>query len=929
VPTDGSLGEVVVTALGIKKSKRELGYTTTEVKGSDIAQTQRDNFLMSLAGRVPGANLTATSGMPGASVNIQLRGITSITSNNSPLFVIDGVPIDNKTVHANSLVTLTENRTIDFSNRISDLNPDDIESITILKGPEASALYGLDAGNGAILITTKKGKVGTGRLSYGSNFTIEKVQRLPTLQRVYDQGENGVLNTNALSYFGPRYAQGTQFYDNINNFFQNGTAQRHNLSLEGGAVNTTYRFSAAYATREGVIPNTKYDRLNLSVAGTQRVGKVLSLETNLQYVNTQNDKVSKGQNSFLLGLMQWPSDIDITDWLTPGGTRKKFTTSGSEIENPFFDVNKNKLSDETNRFVGNFSATITATDWLSFTGRIGWDAYSSNYNVLYHPESNRATGVGGSLDQATDKTRLFTATYFTTVRKKFLKDKISSTFRLGGANYDNEVTVLAARGIGFLDPNFNSMNNTTTTSQRAKVTMSRLRRVSMFGEASFNYDSWFYYSYTARNDWTSTLPIGNNSFFYDAHTMSLVFTDLDKNHRIIPRFINQGKLRASFATVGKDAPPFRVKPAYEAQTTTGGGFSYGFTGPNPDLLPEKIKSFEIGAELSFLKDRIKLDFAYYKKTSTNQILKDLRGSYGTGFILATVNGGELYNRGIEVTIDAIPVVTKNFKWNSSVNFATVRSKLVKLSDQIPEFYDSDTWLYSNVRNGIRVGGTLTTLTGQSFQRNAAGQILINPANGLPITELLWNVVGDRNPDFLMGLSNSFTYKSLSLSFLIDIRKGGDVYNATDAFLYRNGLSDKTLDREQARIFEGVLKDGLENSPTPTRNTIQVIPYFNSVAYYQTAVADEQFIEQDVNWLRFRDVTVSYNLPRPWLTKLRIVKSARVYVTATDLFMITNYSGGDPGVNGTNSATGGSGGSGFDFGNLPLPRVFNFGINLSF
>ncbi|TDH26392.1 SusC/RagA family TonB-linked outer membrane protein [Segetibacter sp. 3557_3] len=926
---DRELDQVVVTSLGIKKARRELGYGVTEIKGDEVAGTQRDNFLMSLAGRVPGANITATSGMPGSSVSINLRGVTSLTSNNNPLFVIDGVPIDNKTLGANALITQTENRTIDFANRISDINPDDIESITVLKGPEASALYGLDAGNGVILITTKKGRAGTGRLNYSSNFTVEKVQNLPQLQRVYDQGLNGVTDNNVITYFGPKYAPNTQFFDNLNSFFQTGKAQRHNLSLEGGSDNTTYRFSGAYATRDGVIPTTKYDRLNLGLSGTQKVGRILNLETNLQYINTKNSKVSKGNNSFLLGLMQWPSDVDVTDYLTPGGTRKKFTTLGTEIENPFFDVNKNKLYDESNRFTGNFSLTAFVAPWLTLTSRIGLDNYTTSYSVLYHPESVRGTSLGGSLDQAADNTRLFTATYFATARKTFLKDKLVATARIGGSNYDYRTNVLATRGIGFLDPNFNSLNNTTTTSQRSKVSLTNIRRVSVLGEATLGYDNAIFYTYSARNDWSSTLPFKNNSFFYDAHTLSVVFTEFDKKKEIFGNTLSYGKLRFAYSGVGKDAPPFKVSPAYEAQTTTGGGFSYGFTGPNPNLIPEHITSFEVGTELSFFKSRLTLDVAYYKKTSINQILRDLRGSYATGFILATVNGGELYNKGVEATLSAIPVSNKNFRWNTSVNFNKINSKLVRLSDQIPEFYDSDTWLYRDVRNGVRVGGPLTTFSGQTFQVNNAGQVLINPSTGLPTGESLWKIVGDRNPDFLMGFNNSFTYKDLSLSFLLDLRKGGDVYNATESYMYRNGLSLKTLDRETPRIFDGVLRDGLENTATPTKNNIQIIPYFNSVNFYQTGAADEMFIEHDINWLRLRDVTLSYNISKKLLEKTRFIRTGRIFFTATDLFMITNYTGGDPGVNGTSAAQGGSGGSGFDYGNLPLPRVYNLGLNVSF
>lgn len=934
--SESAMEEVVVTSLGIKKSKRELGYTVTEIKGQDVAQTQRDNFLMGLAGRVPGANITATSGMPGASVNINLRGITSITSNNSPLFVIDGVPVDNRTLSSGALVadrntaSSISNRSIDFGNRIGDLNPDDIESITVLKGPEAAALYGMDAGNGVIMITTKKGKAGTGRLNYSSNFTMEKVQRLPTIQRTYGRGLNGEANTATLSYFGPAYNNETPLYDNINSFFQTGTAQRHNLSLDGGNATTTYRLSGAYATRKGVIPSTRYDRLNIGLTATQKIGKIASVEANLQYINTQNDKVSKGQNSFMLGLLQWPSDDDITDYLTAAGTRKTFTALTTEIENPFFDVNKNKLWDQTNRFIGNFFINVTPTDWLTLSARIGADVYGAEYNVMYHPESNRARTFGGAYDIAQDNFKQFSGQYYATAKKKFLQNKLAVTARLGGVNFDRLSKVLATRGTNFLDPNFISMNNTRVETQRSATTQTQVRRVSAFGELTLGYQDLFFYTYTARNDWSSTLPENNNSFFYDAHLFSFVFSDLDKGGKIFGNVLSYGKARFALSRVGKDALPYRVQPAYEAQTTTGGGFSYGFTAPNPALRPEFVKSFEVGAELGFFNDRLTFDAAYYKKTTTDQIISGLRISYGSGFILKTINGGELYNKGLELTLSGVPIKKKNFTWNVSVNYNAIRSELVRLSDQISEFYDSDTWLYSNVRNGIRVGGPLTTFTGNSFVRNNAGQILINPTSGLPVTTTTnpWAIVGDRNPRYMMGVTNSFTVKNFSLSFLLDIRRGGDVYNATELFLYRNGLSNKTLDRFTPRIFEGVLNDGLQNSPTPTPNNIQITPYYNS-NYYSLGFADEMFIERNIHWLRLRDVTVSYNLPNAWLKKTKSVRSARIYATATDLFMLTNYSGGDPGVNGTTAASGGSGGSGFDYGNLPLPKVFNLGLSVSF
>ncbi len=352
------MDQVIVTALGISRSKRSLGYAANDVKGADLAQTQRDNFINGLAGRVPGVTISGTSGMPGSSTSIQLRGVNSLSGNNQPLFVIDGLPVNNQTFQANTLVTQTENRTVDFSNRISDLNPEDIESLTILKGPEAAALYGIDAANGAIVITTKKGKAGKGALNYSFNYGIEKVGNLPEIPHIYSRGFNGIANTNTYASFGPKYPEGTVFYDNLNNFFNTGKVQKHNLSFEGGATGYTYRLSGSYSSREGVVPITKYDRLNISLSATAQIFKNFRAETNLQYINTSNRKVSKGANSFYLALLQFPADVDMTDYLSPSGTRKKLTTSTTEIENPFFDVNKNQLSDKGNRSISNLSFII-------------------------------------------------------------------------------------------------------------------------------------------------------------------------------------------------------------------------------------------------------------------------------------------------------------------------------------------------------------------------------------------------------------------------------------------------------------------------------------------------------------------------------------------------------------------------------------------
>jgi TonB-linked SusC/RagA family outer membrane protein len=934
----GELDEVVVTALGIKQEKRALGYAVSEVDGQEIAQTQRDNFVNGLQGRVAGVTVTGTSGMPGASSSIVIRGINSISGNNQPLFVIDGLPISNSTFGSsgpNSVNLVADrnsgssinNRTVDFQNRAGDLNPEDIETITILKGPEAAALYGVEAANGAVLITTKKGKAGQGRVTYSNNFTLEKLGPVPSVQRVYGRGSNGIPNETAITYFGPKYPEGTQFFDNQNDFFQPGFANRHNLSFEGGRENYTFRLSGGYSSRQGVVPTTKYDRLNIALFGTAQITPKLQAQATLQYINTKNIKVSRGQNSFLLGILQWPQTQDMADYLFPDGRRKALSSNASEIENPYFDVNKNSLQDDGNRSISNLSLDYQATPWLKFTGQLGLDIFAGQYSIKYHPESNRARSYGGALDQATENTRNLTIQYYATLQKQF--GKFGGNVRLGSSIFNNSQAILSTRGERFYVPDFNSINNTDPTTQRSLSNLIRRRLVGAWGSATFDYDKFLFLTVTARNDWSSTFPIETRSFFYPSASLAFEFTRFLEGSSI-QNVLNYGKLRASAAQVGKEAPPYSLAPALEAQTTTGGGFSYGFYAPNPFLRPEKVTSYEFGTELKFFDNRLTLDAAYYRTKSVDQIINGLRISYGTGFILKTINGGELENWGTEVTLDAAIFRGDKFSWNLTTVFNSTGSRLLKLPASVTEFYDSDTWVYANVRNGNRLGGALTTFTGNSYQRNQAGQVLINPTSGLPLTETLWNIVGDRNPNFTMGFNNQFRYKNLALSFLIDTRKGGDVYNATELFKYANGLSLRDLDRETPRIFQGVLKDGLENTANPTVNTIQVIPYYNATAGsgYYFSQADENFIERDIDWVRLKDVTLRYTIPTTVLGRTKLFKAASVFVSGTDLFLLTNYTGGDPGVNAVTPTKGGSGGGGIDYGNLPLMRTYNAGISIS-
>jgi len=956
--SSSELNEVVVTALGIRQEKRALGYTVSEVKGADISNAQRDNFLVGLQGRVAGLTMTTTSGTPGSSASIQLRGASSIGGNNQPLFVVDGLPIDNRTFNQGALVSNRPNRDNDYLNRAADINPNDIESITVLKGPEAAALYGIDASSGAIVITTKKGTKGPGRVTYDNRFQSTEVYRFPEIQTTYGRGTLGYANPNTTLFFGPKYAADAPIYDNVRSFFQKGFTQVHNLGIEGGSDNATYRLSTNYTNQSGVVPTTGYKRLSVRLTGTAKISPKLDVMTSFNYVNSQVTKAIRGNNGFLLGLLSWPANDDITNYLNPDGTRRILlgSISQGEPDNPFFSINKNKSGDITNRTISNFQLNYNPLPWLNLTARFGADIYSTQSNLFLSPESWQGTDVTlggystrGSVENALENSQLLNGNLLATVKKNF--GKLSTSLLLGTTIDDRNYKVTTAYGEKLYLPDFNSTNNTDPTTQRNKYTQLQQRLQSVLGSLTLNYDELLILTLTGRNDWSSTLPAANRSFFYPAASLAFNFSDLQA-FKDRGNVFYYGKLRASYGQTGRDAPPYKVNATLVPQTTTGGGFAYDFYGSNPNLKPERGESYELGTELMFFGGRLGLDFAYYNKTLSQQIVTQ-RLSYGTGFIFGLLNGGTFNNRGVELQLKGSPVKKSDFGWDVILNFSKLKTDVKNLPADVPEYYNSDTWLYGNARasafvNNLqdffpssnsayksynfnyyqRGSGSATAIGGYSYARNQNGDILINPTNGLPLTNANFLPIGDRNPDFMIGLTNSFRYKSLSLSFLLDIRKGGDVFNGTAMYLWRTGLSKKTLDRDTPVVVKGVLRDGKEDTSTPTANTIQVIPSLRSTDYFNS-IPESEFVERDINWLRLRDVTISYVLPSAVLNKTKVFKQASVFVNGTDLFLLTNYTGADPNVNGTTATSGGVGAGGFDYGTLSVPRGFSAGLRIGF
>lgn len=920
-----NLDAVTVTALGQTTTQRAIGTAQQQVEGTEIAQTQRLNFVNSLQGRVSGVEVVTTTGVPGASSSITIRGVSSISSSNQPLMIVDGLPLDNKVMNTNVLASgrggsanSIENRAADFTNRAADLNPDDIESLVVLKGPEAAALYGIDAANGAIVITTKRGQSGTGGFEYSNSFKFERTQGSPKLQQMFDTST--CSGCSGYNYFGDPYAPGTKFYDNVGGFFQTSLAQRHNLAFSGGSPDhkVSYRVAGSLANEEGVIPNTKYDRYNITGASTAQVTRWLNADLSMLYTYALNNQPWKGAGSPYLGLLVWPQTDNAANYITASGQRRKISGASyaAEYDNPYFSVFKNKIDSKNNRIVSNLGLTITPFSFAYLKTNIGIDGYTNENLLLRHPESWAGYSYNGVLDVGDDVTRNISAQTLVNFNSYAITDYLSVTGLVGNSIRDEKSSNVATTGQDFLDPNFVSINNTNL---RYSQTIIRQRRlVSGFGQATVDFKHYLYVTATGRNDWTSTIPKERNSFFYPSLSTSFVFSDA---FPAVATLVT-GKVRAAYAEVGRDAAPYSYSPALEYKTTAFGGYGYGFWGPNRALKPEFAKSWEFGTELSFLDDRLGLDATYYSKRTFDQIVQNIRGSYGTGFILFNLNGASTKNAGLELTVRGIPMMRNDFEWDVLANFDKSKGKTLALPNALPESYNSDSWVYGNIRNGTKPGKSTRSLTGTFWLKNKAGKLLIDPATGLPVRAADFIDAGyDRQPDYTVGLTNTLRKGPVAVNFLLDFRRGGDIMNATQHYLTVKGLSEQTEDRWKARVIEGVLRDGRENSANPTPNNIVIVPAVNT--NYYTGMSEEMFIENDINWLRLRDITVNYQVPK------RFLPNATVFFTATDLFMMTNYSGMDPLASASNPATGGSGSVGIDYGAFPTPKGISFGTKVRF
>lgn len=931
---DASTLEGVTVEFGLKRPPRGIGSSTQNISGTDISESGRENWITALQGRVAGMNVTTTSGAPGASSSVVLRNVTSISGNNQPLYVVDGVPMNNSSFDPlNMFIGGTERfsvRNQDYASRGNDINPEDIESVTVLKGAAAAALYGSDASNGAIIITTKKGKPGTGRVIYSNTFRWDESYGIPDMQTKYANGAYGTTNYYYTARFGGLYPQGMKLYDNISQVLQTGHANTHNVSVDGGSERATIRATFSQLDQTGTIKKTSFDRTNFSLAGKAKVSNWLNVESSMQYSRTRNNKSLRGTDGPLYRAMLWPIVDDMSQYLTPDGIFMKYPDYyvDRDLLNPLFALNKNRYFDKSDRFLSTFAATITPVNHVFIRAQVGWDVGMQTFETSNHPYYAAQNAGEGyyylTQSNFSDPTLNVIAGY----NNKFLNEKLSISAQAGYHQLENGVTRVTTNGSKFTIADFQSINNvdqlTVTSAQRN--TKRRIQAIS--GQLEMGYNNIAFLTLRGRNDWSSTLPVENNRYFYPAMEASVIVSDLGFMRPV--SFINYLKLRGAVARVGKDAGPLEIDPQLEATGLTGGGFKYGFTGPNKNLRPEMTTSREVGFEARMLDNRINADFTYYFTHCADQIVKGFRLSYATGFVLNNMNVGTFDTWGWEAHIDAD--IIKNpggFVWNVGINASQGKSKVVSLPENVTEYYNPYTWNSGNIRNGIMKGYPITTLTGLPYERNEAGEVLISPTTGLPLTASQWKVIGDREPKLRFGISSSLTYNNFRLSALLAGRYKATVVNGTKRVMMTNGTSWESVDlRERgAVVFNGVLKDGNENTKTPTPNNISV-----DYSTYGSSIfggGDEDWLEKNVHYLRVQELRLSYRIPKDFLARTRLISGADLFIVGNDLVTWTNYSGIDAVGNTMSAAAGGTGGEGYDVWSLPMPRSIGIGFSVTF
>jgi TonB-linked SusC/RagA family outer membrane protein len=908
-----------------------------------LTEAKEPNIVNALSGKVAGLQITRSGNGPGGSSRITLRGNNSLTGSNQPLIVVDGTPVDNFIGASNNDYY---NPSLDMGNGLSDINPEDIESMSVLKGPSAAALYGSRAGNGAILITTKTGKLQNGLgITISSSIGSESIFARPGMQNVFGQGSNNIYDATSSSSWGPKVTGQSvkkwdgktaplRTYDNIGNYFQNGLTANQSISFQQQYKSTSVYTSYNRLDEKSVIPGAKLIRNNLMGRTVSKFGTDdrWTIDTKVQYINATALNRPQGgsnvsNNFYALSLL--PTSLDIRDFKAATDKDGKMLWWRQENElNPYWASKYNLNEDIRNRFLLNASIKYQFNSWLNAELKGGADTYNTNTNNRTYagatPTSTGSYGVGKSSFTETNYSGLLTA------KKDNLFGKLGGTATLGANLMNRQSSLLSANASPLQVPNLFSLNNGTTNASISEG-LSHHDIYSVYGSLGLNYDGYLFVDGTFRNDWSSTLSAANRSYFYPSISGSFLFTELmDKNGNGLPSWLTYGKIRGSFASVGNDMDPYQLYNTY----TIGKDPNGNTTANRNDILydanvkSELIKSYEAGLEMRFLNNRVGFDFAVYKSNATRQLL-NLPMDPLSGYTARKINAGDIQNKGLELMVDG-KIVRNNdgFNWNATVNYSINRNTVKYLSEGVTQyslggFDDLSIVAETGQLYGEIYGSRFLRVKDASSPYN--GQLLLD-ASGLPQVDPQRAKLGNQQASSLLGVTNSFSYKNFDLSFLVDARFGGQIFSGTIANMEQYGTSNKTVANgsRDEMLVDGVVLNTSTNQYQ--KNTVKASAqnYWSVVAGHGNIGVTEANL-YDASNIRIRNVQLGYNLPRKFLTGIG-VQRAKIGVSANNLWLISSHMNGmDP----ESAYATGTNATGFESGSFPTTRTFLFNLTVGF
>lgn len=944
------LDEVVVTAFGLKKEVKELGYSVTQVTADDLDVAGQTNALSALQGRVAGIQINQGSGTAGGGIDILIRGVTSVDPgrNNQPLIIVDGLALNNSTSAGDvgpsaGSNSPTSQEQFSFSNRAIDINPEDVESYSILKGAAATALYGIRAANGAIVITTKKGQRGKVKILITTSTTVRQIKTTPELQKAFREGRSGsaralytpetatgfthLVGPSPFATWGPKYSADSQtdsdgnlvdltndrFYDPYE-LFQTAVNRQINFNISGATDKVDYFFSVGSSREKGVLPNTGYNKSTFRFKSGYEITDNFDISSSIAYTNSGGTRANGGDKSVFSSLSYFSPTFPINDFQNKDGSQRNHTRGTAD--NPRYFLETSNLTDDVNRWIGNITLNWAPKDWINVIYLAQVDNFSDQRNRFVPPDLDVGTQVGGFIvDQQIDFIGLESNFLVTLTRD--LSEDFGATLTLGNQVSDAKTDFTLVRGETLNVPGINDIANTINTFTRSTIT--QLRNVGVFGELKIDYRNKLFLTVTGRNDWVSVLPKENRSFFYPsaslAYDISEIFGEGD--------FLSFAKLRASWAEVGKGPVFGRTGRFFIADGDfpfgSAGGFRISTRDGDLKTIPEKNQSFEVGTDLRFFGGKVRVDYAYYETKIKNQIF-DVGLAPSSGASALNRNAGNFGTVGHELLISTDLIKQDNFTWEVFANYSTSKGKVLDLPDDLPAIVFADGG-FAGVTSEVREGGNIGDLYGWKW-RYENGQRYIG-SDGLPRVDLEEKQkVGNAFPDFIASIGNNLSYKNIRFNFLLEWKKGGDLYDPSRRNSIRNGILKLTEFRDETTILDGVMEDADGDFVPNTQEVVIGENYYRSSTRYNRA---SEILIQDASWVKLRNISLTYTVTGAVLEKIH-VNTFSISASVHNVLLWTPFEGFDP--EGSQFSAG-SNRYGFSGLGTPVSESYSLGIKLGF